>query len=147
MPWYEFPDCRPMLKHTRNEPLLHLEKHLSLDKMYIDKYRGQYPGSALDRTLVDIRSSLVKAISCVAFGKLAVEWEYEVEARLENSGWLVSRCTKSKPFDLIAFRPGRVPLWIDCKFPRRPPRDVMLSVYRWATENGARYIIPIKKFK
>ncbi len=74
-------------------------------------------------------------------------WEWRVRIRLENSGWLVCRCAGSKPFDLLAFHPGKLPLWVDCRFPRRPPPDETLMSRNLAKVNGARYIVPVKKTK
>ncbi|MBT9158641.1 MAG: hypothetical protein DDT36_01659 [Firmicutes bacterium] len=72
-------------------------------------------------------------------------WEYEVKSRLEASGWLVCRCASSKPFDLIAFRPGRLPMWVECKLGRRPSRGITQGLQALATANGARYIVVVKK--
>ncbi len=80
------------------------------------------------------------------------KWDHEVKVRLENSGWLVFKCaasswTGSKFLDWIAFHPGKLPLWVDCRFPRRPPPDETLMPRNLAKANGARYIIPVKKNK
>ncbi len=72
-------------------------------------------------------------------------WEHEVKSRLEASGWLVCRCASSKPFDLIAFRPGRLPMWVECKIGSCPSRGITRGLQSLATANGARYIVVVKK--
>jgi Holliday junction resolvase len=47
-------------------------------------------------------------------------WEYEVRDRLANRGWIVIRAAGSKPIDLIAVRPGDIPLAVECKIGQKP---------------------------
>ena len=46
---------------------------------------------------------------------LGRQFEYRVKKLLEAEGYLVVRCARSKPFDLIAFFPGLPPLAVECK--------------------------------
>ena len=73
-----------------------------------------------------------------------VRWEREVKERLERHGWLVFRCAGSKPIDLIAFRSGKLPLWVECKTRGRPAK---WKVAYWGGEAalcGAKYIVARK---
>lgn len=72
-------------------------------------------------------------------------WEYEVKKRLEGVGWTVYRSAGSKPCDLLAFRPGRTPLWVECKIGRKPSRGDVERLRSWAEAHGARYITVIRK--
>lgn len=42
-------------------------------------------------------------------------FEYEVKHFLESMGFFVVRCAGSKPCDLVAFKPGLLPVFIECK--------------------------------
>ncbi|MEM2352024.1 MAG: hypothetical protein QXT26_06415 [Thermoproteota archaeon] len=42
-------------------------------------------------------------------------FEYRVRQYFEKNGFVVFRLAGSKPFDLLAFKPGERPLFIECK--------------------------------
>jgi Holliday junction resolvase len=75
-----------------------------------------------------------------------VRWEREVKERLEAHGWRVFRCAASKPLDLIAFRIGSTPLWVECKARGRPAKWRIVSWEYEAKLNGARYVVA-RKYK
>ena len=72
-------------------------------------------------------------------------WEYEVKERLERAGWSVFRSAGSKPCDLLAFRLGSTPLWVECKLNRKPSRKETERLRSWAEAHGVRYIVAIRK--
>ena len=72
-------------------------------------------------------------------------WEYLVKKRLERAGWTVYRSAGSKPCDLLAFRSGRMPLWVECKLNRKPSQREVERMRSWAEAHGARYITAIRK--
>lgn len=72
-------------------------------------------------------------------------WEYEVKQRLEHHGWIVFRCAGSKPVDLVAFHVIHLPLVVECKVGRRPPRthiNYWVALYSLV---GVRYLVAVKK--
>ena len=68
-------------------------------------------------------------------------WELEVQHRLESHRWMVFRCAGSKPLDLVAFRPGCVPLWIECRTSRLPPSAERTFWDHLARTTGAQYMV------
>ncbi|MEM1690091.1 MAG: hypothetical protein QW794_06770 [Thermosphaera sp.] len=45
-------------------------------------------------------------------------FEYKVKTELERLGFFVIRCAGSKPCDLVAFKEGKPPIFIECKTSR-----------------------------
>ena len=74
-------------------------------------------------------------------------WEYEVRDRLAKHGWTVIRAAASKPVDLIAFKPGRMPLVVECKVGRGVSKELRSIRELFWREHGARYIVALKKAK
>ena len=76
-----------------------------------------------------------------------VRWEREVRRILTLHGWRVIRATGSKPIDLVAFRPGRVPLVIECKFNRSPSKAMVGAMRQLGLSCGFRYLVVSRKNK
>ena len=72
-------------------------------------------------------------------------WELEVQHRLESHRWMVFRCAGSKPLDLIAFRPGRLPLWIECRTSRSPSASERDFWEHLARITGAHFLVAVQR--
>ena len=72
-------------------------------------------------------------------------WEYEVKERLERAGWNVIRSAGSKGIDLIAYRPGYLPLAVECKVGSKPPQLKQAVDFISWRRCGFRYIVAVKK--
>jgi len=73
-------------------------------------------------------------------------WEYEVRNRLEQHGWKVLRIASPKPVNLIAVKPGVVPLAIECKVGRRPSPSACIGAKLWWSFRGFRYLVVVKRY-
>ena len=73
------------------------------------------------------------------------QFEYKVKKFLERLGFIVVRCARSKPIDLIAFKKGVKPLFIECKSNPyvSPSRKQLLE--RLVSEAGAELVIVTKE--
>lgn len=59
---------------------------------------------------------------------------------LAAHGWVVLRCARSKPFDLVALKRGRI-LLVECKLNGSPRAKQRLKQAEMAARAGAIYII------
>lgn len=67
-------------------------------------------------------------------------FEYRVKSELEGRGWVVIRAARSRPFDLVALKGGRVVL-IECKrrgYAAAEQRRVQMEL---AERAGAEYVV------
>ena len=70
--------------------------------------------------------------------------EYRVKAELERRGYLVFRCAGSKPVDLIAFRRGLPPIFVEVRYGERP-RKPSPEVEEKIAEVGGKYVVVLLK--
>lgn len=71
-------------------------------------------------------------------------FEYQVRDFLEQLGWVVLRCAKSRPFDLVALKDGKVVL-IECKLNGKPRPDQRALQEELAKKAGAAYVTVERK--
>lgn len=66
-------------------------------------------------------------------------FEYRVRDHLESRGWVVLRCSRSRPFDLVALKEGMI-LLIECKLNGRACGAQRRMQEELASRAGALYV-------
>ncbi|MEM0459881.1 MAG: hypothetical protein QXZ31_08410 [Thermofilaceae archaeon] len=67
-------------------------------------------------------------------------FEYRVRSFLESRGWVVVRCSRSRPFDLVALKGGRI-LLVECKLDGRERREQRELQLELAERAGGTYVL------
>jgi len=76
--------------------------------------------------------------------KKGYKWEQRVKEAYARGGWIIFRCAGSKPIDLICFKRGKKPIFVECKAGDRfnPARLIFLD--QLAEMCGARIVWALK---